>query len=92
MIKMAKFVKRQWKHWVLGQSPLVWMALSDSDPDVLVTALEAIRIGRVSGDLEVIRPFLLHQDTEVRLRAVEVWTTFYTALNESQQQQLRMLV
>ena len=74
------------------QSPLVWMALSDSDPDVLVTALEAIRIGRVSGDLEVIRPFLLHQDTEVRLRAVEVWTTFYTALNESQQQQLRMLL
>lgn len=74
------------------QSPLVWEALQDSDPDVIVTALEAIRIGRVSGDLALINPFLFHVDTEIRLRAVEVWTTFHTTLNTAQQQTLQSLM
>lgn len=74
------------------QSPLVWDGLQDSDPDVIVTALEAIRIGRVTGDLEIVRPFLSHPDTEIRLRAVEVWTTFANQLTESQRETLQSLV
>ena len=74
------------------QSPLVWDGLQDSDPDVIVTALEAIRIGRVTGDLETVRPFLSHPDTEIRLRAVEVWTTFSHQLTYSQSETLQTLM
>ena len=49
----------------------MWNALTDSDPDVLIAALESIRIGRISGSVDLLRPLLVHPDTEVVLRAVE---------------------
>jgi|GEM_PF-6803191 len=53
------------------KSSLVWDALTDVDPDVQVTALEAIRIGAIDGDCGVILPLLEYDDVEIRLRAVE---------------------
>ena len=47
------------------RSGSVWAALSDLDPDVLITALEAIRIGEINGDLTKIEELLHHTDTEI---------------------------
>ena len=41
------------------------------DPDVRVTALEAIRIGSIDGDCTRLLPSLKSKDVELRLRAVE---------------------
>lgn len=54
-----------------SRSDLVWNALTDSDPDVLIAALESIRIGQIMGPLDVLLPLLSHTDTEVVLRTVE---------------------
>ena len=54
-----------------SRSELVWTALRDSDPDVLIAALESIRIGQILGPLESLLPLLSHSDTEVVLRTVE---------------------
>ena len=59
-----------------SRSNLVWNALTDSDPDVLIAALESIRIGQISGPLDSLMPLLMHTDTEVVLRAVEALVSF----------------
>lgn len=52
---------------VAGAVPL----LQDIDPDVVVTALDALRRA-TAGDVETVSPLLAHSDGEVRLRAAEV--------------------
>ena len=49
----------------------VWDAISDSDPDVVVTALVSIAIGAIDGDCETLIPLLHHSDVEIQLRATE---------------------
>ena len=68
---MVKSERLRQKHWAIHVLHLVWNALTDSDPDVLIAALESIRIGRISGPVDLLIPLLVHPDTEVVLRAVE---------------------
>ena len=55
--------------WVIRD--LTGGTLTDSDPDVLIAALESIRIGHIAGPIDLLRPLLTHSDTEVVLRALK---------------------
>lgn len=56
--------------WLPGQAAPLLAALADPDPDVVVTALEALaRSG--AGTIPVLAPFRTNPDAEMRLRAAE---------------------
>lgn len=56
--------------WCQGTIPIVQRAVLDPDPDVRVTALDALRQNR-GGTVDIIAPMLRDPDGEIRLRAAE---------------------
>ncbi len=64
----------------------VWNALTDPDPDVVVTALEAIRIGEIQGNCIQLQPLLDHRDGEIVLRALEAMSVVKNRAKECNQQ------
>ncbi len=56
--------------WNEATAALATPFLADPDPDVRVTALDALRRGS-AGSVDAIAPLLAERDTEVRLRAAE---------------------
>ena len=54
-----------------ARDPIVWRALEDTDPDVVVTALVSIAAGSIDGRCEALIPLMQHSDGEIQLRAIE---------------------
>lgn len=54
-----------------ARDPIVWGALQDTDPDVVVTALVSIAMGHIDGSCENLIPLMQHSDGEIQLRAIE---------------------
>lgn len=63
--------------------PRVYQFLDDSDPDVVVTALDGIRRSRI-GNGKGIEPLLRHPDSEIRYRALQALVAVFGELSQNQ--------